>query len=47
MISATQLADFFLEAADTLVDDFDVVDFFQTLTEHVAEVSGVRRWGSS
>jgi GAF domain-containing protein len=45
MITATQLADFFLEAADTLVDDFDVVDFFQTLTQHVAEVSGAEAVG--
>lgn len=45
MISATRLADFFLEAADTLVDDFDVVDFFQSLTDHAAAVSGAEAVG--
>ena len=45
MIPASQLADFFLEAADTLVDDFDVVDFFQSLTDHVALVSGAEATG--
>ena len=40
MIPASQLADFFLEAADTLVDDFDILDFYHSLTKHAAAVSG-------
>ena len=45
MISAARIADFFLEAADTLVDDFDVVEFFQSLTDHAAAVSGAQAAG--
>ena len=40
MISTSRLADVFVEVADTLVDDFDLVDFLDHLTDHVAEISG-------
>lgn len=40
MISTGQLSHVFVEVADTLVDDFDVVDFLTKLTEHAAAVSG-------
>jgi GAF domain-containing protein len=39
MIAVEELTDIFVEVADTLVDDFDVVDFLATLTRHAATVS--------
>ena len=39
MISTERLSDLFVEVADTLVDDFDLVDFLHNLTEHAAQVS--------
>lgn len=39
MIAADRLAEIFVDAADTLVDDFDVVEFLETLTHHTAQVS--------
>jgi len=39
MISTQRLTDLFVEVADTLVDDFDLVDFLHNLTEHAAQVS--------
>ncbi|MBK8468331.1 MAG: GAF and ANTAR domain-containing protein [Candidatus Phosphoribacter sp.] len=39
MIAVDRLAEVFVEVADTLVDDFDVVDFLGSLTRHTAEVS--------
>lgn len=40
MISTEHLADVFVDVADTLADDFDLIDFLHTLTVHAAAVSG-------
>jgi GAF domain-containing protein len=40
MISTEHLSNLFVDVADTLVDDFDVVDFLTTLCEHATLVSG-------
>jgi GAF domain-containing protein len=39
MIAVQRLAEVFVEVADTLVDDFDVIEFLESLTRHTAEVS--------
>jgi GAF domain-containing protein len=39
------LADVFVEMADTLVDDFDVIDFLHVLTERCVQVLGVSAAG--
>jgi len=38
MISADELSKVFVEVADTLVDDFDLVEFLYNLTEHAAAI---------
>jgi GAF domain-containing protein len=40
-----QLADVFVEMADTLVDDFDVLDFLHMLTERCVQLLGVSAAG--
>ncbi|MCW6003460.1 GAF domain-containing protein, partial [Micromonospora sp. CPCC 205371] len=40
-----QLADVFVEMADTLVDDFDVIDFLHGLTERCVQLLGVSAAG--
>jgi GAF domain-containing protein len=40
MISTERLTNLFVEVADTLVADFDIIDFLHNLTEHAAAVSG-------
>jgi GAF domain-containing protein len=45
MISVTDLSEFFVQVADTLVDDYDLVDFLNDLTEKAARVSGAAAVG--
>jgi ANTAR domain/GAF domain len=40
-MTETSLADVFVELADTLVDDFDVMDFLHVLTERSVQILGV------
>lgn len=39
MISIEQLAEVFVEVADTLVEDFDVIEFLDRLTQRTAQLS--------
>ena len=46
MIIATErVLNAFVEVADTLVDDFDLIDFLHNLADHTATVSGVASVG--
>lgn len=45
MISTTSLTNAFVEMADTLVADFDLVDFLYGLTDHAAAISGAQAVG--
>lgn len=45
MIATQQLAEVFVEVADTLVDDFDVIDFMQMLTTRSAELFDISAAG--
>jgi len=40
MISTERLTDLFVEVADTLVADFDLVEFLHNLADHAADISG-------
>ncbi|QDY06313.1 GAF and ANTAR domain-containing protein [Micromonospora sp. HM134] len=44
-MAETQLADVFVEMADTLVDDFDVIEFLHVLTERCVDLLGVSAAG--
>ena len=39
MISSSRLSDLFVEVADTLVDEFDLVDFLHHVTSSAAEIT--------
>ena len=39
-ISTRRLADVFVEAADTLVDEYDLIEFLQMVTNRTAEITG-------
>jgi GAF domain-containing protein len=45
MIAAHRLAEVFVEVADTLVDDFDLIEFLQKLTTHTSELAQVSAAG--
>ncbi len=40
-VAPPRLAEVFVEAADTLIDDFDLIEFLQRLTTRTAELTGV------
>jgi transcriptional regulator with GAF, ATPase, and Fis domain len=44
-MAEVRLADVFVEMADTLVDDFDVIDFLHMLTERCVQLLGVSAAG--
>lgn len=45
MIEAARLAEVFVEVADTLVDDFDLIDFLQRLTARTSDLFDVSAAG--
>ena len=45
MIAPARLMDAFVEMADTLVDNFDLIDFLHRMTDHTAAISGATAVG--
>ena len=45
MITAERLAEVFVEVADTLVDEFDLIEFLQMLTSHTSDLFDARAAG--
>ncbi len=45
MVSNERLADVFVEMADTLVDEFDLIDFLHNLADHAVVISGASSAG--
>ena len=46
-VPTQRAAEVFVEIADTLVDDFDIIEFLHTLTQRTAELGGCYRRRSS
>jgi len=44
-VSPVRLAEVFVDVADTLVDEFDLIEFLQALTSHTSELVGARAAG--
>jgi hypothetical protein len=44
-VSAERLATIFVEVADTLVDEFDLIDFLHMLTDRTADLVGAAAVG--
>ena len=45
MIRIERLADVFVDVADTLVTDFDMIDFLHTVASHASEITGTSAAG--
>ena len=45
MIAIERLADVFVEVADTLVTDFDLIDFLHSVVDHAVEITGTAAVG--
>ncbi|MDQ6642425.1 MAG: GAF and ANTAR domain-containing protein [Actinomycetota bacterium] len=45
MIATERLLDLFVEVADTLVDDFDLIDFLHNVVDHTAAITGAASVG--
>jgi transcriptional regulator with GAF, ATPase, and Fis domain len=45
MIEADRLAEAFVDVADTLVDEFDLIDFLESVTSHTSQLIGARAAG--
>jgi transcriptional regulator with GAF, ATPase, and Fis domain len=45
MVSPARLSEVFVDVADTLVGDFDVIEFLQMVTAHTSELSDARAAG--
>lgn len=45
MINTNQMAEVFVEIADTLVSEFDLIDFLHGLAAHTADITGSRAVG--